>query len=150
MERQMQAAQLFCSGYNCAQAVAAAFSDMTGLTPDFSAKAVSAFGGGFGRLREVCGAVSGMTFVAGCLYGYGSPDPDRQGKLYALEQTLIAQFKEEAGTILCRELLDNPPTDPEPSPRTAQYYAQRPCARYVMLAVRILEAYITENPPEKC
>ena len=69
MERQIQAAQYFLDGYNCAQAVFAAFSDMTGLTPEYSARMASAFGGGMGRMREVCGAVSGMLMVTGILYG---------------------------------------------------------------------------------
>ncbi len=149
MEHDIRAAELFCNGYNCAQAVAAAFCDVTGLSPEFSAKAVSGFGGGFGRLREVCGAVSGMTFVLSNLYGYDAPDPDKQAALYALIQQLLGQFKEEAGTLICRELLDNPPSDPTPSPRTAAYYAKRPCARFVMLAAQILDQYIAENPSNK-
>ncbi len=146
MEHDLQAAELFCSGYNCAQAVAAAFSDVTGLSPEFSAKAVSGFGGGFGRLREVCGAVSGMTFVISNLYGYDAPDPDKQAALYALVQRLLGQFRNEAGALVCRELLDKPSSDPTPSPRTAEYYAKRPCARFVILAAQILDKHIAENP----
>ncbi len=146
MEHAYSAAEYFCNGYNCAQAVAMAFSDVIGLTPETAAKMVSGFGGGFGRLREVCGAVSGMTFVASLLYGYGTPDQEKQMQLYALVQELMGKFKEQAGSYICRELLDKPATDPAPSPRTAEYYAKRPCARMVMLAANILDAYIAEHP----
>ena len=76
MDHGLYAAELFLQGYNCAQAVAVAFCDVTGLDKEFAAKMVSAFGGGMGRLREVCGAVSGMDFVLGHLYGYHTPGDD--------------------------------------------------------------------------
>ena len=78
MTHSEKAAELFLQGYNCAQSVAVAFCDVTGLDEGFTAKTVSAFGGGMGRLREVCGAVSGMFFVLGHLYGYDTPGDDRQ------------------------------------------------------------------------
>jgi len=147
MDRGVQAAELFLQGYNCAQAVAVAFSDLTGLTPERSAKMASSFGGGMGRLREVCGAVSGMFLVTSLLYGYDRPE-DEQGKkeLYKLVQSLAEQFRERNGSIICRELLKNPPSDPNPSPRTAEYYRQRPCAAMVFTAAQILDAYIAEHP----
>ena len=140
------AAQLFCEGYNCAQAVAVAFCDMTGLTPSQAAKTASPFGGGFGRQREVCGAVSGMCMVFGHLYGYEVPNAGNQLDVYADVQALCAQFREVAGSIVCRDILKNPPSDPAPTPRTAEYYAQRPCARMVLLACDILEEYIANHP----
>lgn len=146
MDHGLLAAELFCGGYNCAQAVAAAFADVTGLTKEQAAKMVSPFGGGFGRQREVCGAVSGMCFVLGTLYGYESPDPERQKDIYADTQALCAAFREKNGSIICRELLDNPPTDPAPSPRTAEYYARRPCARMVLTAAALLDEYIQAHP----
>ena len=149
MTRAEHAAELFASGYNCAQAVALAFCDLTGFSKEQTAKMLAPFGGGFGRLREVCGAVSGMTFVYGCLYGYEAPDPEAQMKVYETEQALAAQFKEKAGSIVCREILKNPPSDPVPSPRTEEYYASRPCVRMVYTAANILESYITQNPPVK-
>ena len=149
MTRAEQAAELFASGYNCAQAVALAFCDLTGFSKEQTAKMLAAFGGGFGRLREVCGAVSGMTFVYGCLYGYEAPNPEAQMKVYETEQALAAQFKEKAGSIVCREILKNPPSDPVPSPRTEEYYASRPCVRMVYTAANILESYIAQNPPVK-
>ena len=147
MERDLYAAELFLKGYNCAQAVAMAFCDVTGLEEAYTAKMASSFGGGMGRMREVCGAVSGMLLVAGLLYGYDTCDDDQAKKAhYALVQHLAGKFREQAGSIVCREILKNPPSDPNPTPRTAEYYAQRPCARMVMLATQILEAYIQENP----
>ena len=110
---------------------------------------LSAFGGGFGRMREVCGAVSGMTFVYSCLYGYEAPNHDAQMQVYETEQALAAQFREKAGSIVCRDILKNPPSDPVPSPRTEDYYAQRPCVRMVYLAASILDQYIAAHPIEK-
>ncbi|MBQ3215535.1 MAG: C_GCAxxG_C_C family protein [Oscillospiraceae bacterium] len=147
MDHSLQAAELFLNGYNCAQAVAVAFSDVTGLSANFSARMASSFGGGMGRMREVCGAVSGMLMVAGLLYGYDSPADDAAKKAhYALVQQLAGEFREAVGSIVCREILKNPPSDPNPSPRTAEYYRQRPCARMVVLAAQILDHYIEEHP----
>ena len=149
MDHSTYAAELFVGGYNCAQAVAVAFSDVTGLDDKFSAKLASSFGGGMGRMREVCGAVSGMLMVAGLLYGYEAPDPDMQKGHYALVQELAGKFKEQVGSIICRELLQNPPSDPKPTPRTEEFYKVRPCARFVVLAAQILDEYIKEHPPVK-
>ena len=107
----------------------------------------SSFGGGMGRLREVCGAVSGMLMVAGLLYGYDTPGDDIQKKAhYSLVQELAGKFREQTGSIICREILRNPSTDPTPSPRTAEYYKSRPCAWMVVLAARILDEYIAAHP----
>ena len=148
MDHSMKAAELFLGGCNCAQAVVVAFGDLTGLEPNFAKKISSSFGGGMGRLREVCGAVSGMLMVAGLLYGYADPgEGDAEKKAhYALVQTLCGKFREQAGSIVCREILKNPPSDPNPSPRTAEYYKTRPCARLVILAAQILDSYIAEHP----
>lgn len=146
MDHGLIAARLFSEGYNCAQAVAVAFCDITGLDEAQVARMLSPFGGGFGRQREVCGAVSGMCFVYGTLYGYDAPNADRQKIVYADVQQLCAAFREKAGSILCREILSNPPTDPAPTPRTAEYYAARPCARIVLLAASLLDAYIEQHP----
>ena len=147
MDHSEYAAELFLKGYNCAQAVAVAFCDVTGLDADFTARMASSFGGGMGRMREVCGAVSGMLMVAGLLYGYDTPGDDvSKKKHYTLVQTLSGKFREEVGSIVCREILKNPPSDPNPTPRTAEFYKIRPCARMVSLAARILDEYIAENP----
>ena len=147
MDHSELAAKLFYDGYNCAQAIAVAFRDVTGLEADYAAKMASSFGGGMGRMREVCGAVSGMLLVAGLLYGYSSPD-DNNGKKahYCLVQELAGYFREEIGSIVCREILKNPPSDPTPSPRTAAYYKDRPCVHMVATAAKILDRYIAEHP----
>ena len=147
MDHGMKAAELFLGGYNCAQSVMVAFCDVTGLQEDFAARMASSFGGGMGRMREVCGAVSGMLMVLGLLYGYDTPGDDVSKKAhYQTVQALSAKFREQVGSIVCREILKNPPSDPNPSPRTAEYYAKRPCARMVLLAGNILDEYIKENP----
>ena len=147
MQRDIYAAELFLKGYNCAQAVTIAFRDLIGMEEAQAAKMASSFGGGMGRLREVCGAVSGMLLVAGILYGYGTPEEGEIKKdHYARVQLLAEKFRKQAGSIVCREILKNPPSDPNPTPRTAEFYAQRPCTRMVMLAVQALEGYIQENP----
>jgi len=147
MDHSNKAAELFLEGYNCAQAVAVAFCDVTGMDEKLAARLASPFGGGMGRLREVCGAVSGMLLVLGHLYGYENSDNDARKKaLYEQVQMLAKGFQEENGSIICREILKNPPSDPNPSPRTAEYYAQRPCARMVMTAAKLMDEFIAKHP----
>lgn len=151
MDHSEYAGELFLKGYNCAQSVVVAFCDVTGLTPEFSAQMASSFGGGMGRMREVCGAVSGMLMVAGLLYGYDVPGDDvSKKKHYQLVQQLAASFREQECSIVCREILNNPASDPNPTPRTAEFYKTRPCVRLVVLAARILDQYLAENPPVNC
>ena len=150
MDRGTKAAELFLNGYNCAQAVAVAFSDLTGLDEQLSARLASSFGGGMGRMREVCGAVSGMLMVAGVLYGYDTPGDDTVKKAhYTLVQNLAGEFREKNGSIICREILKNPPSDPSPTPRTAEFYKNRPCARLVVCAAELLDEYIASHPLEE-
>ena len=147
MDHATYAAELFLKDYNCAQAVAVAFCDVTGMEPAQAARMAAPFGGGMGRMREVCGAVSGMLMVLGNLYGYDTPGDDKiKMEHYALVQQLAGKFQAENGSIICREILKNPPSDPNPSPRTAEYYAQRPCAKMVYTAAQILEEYIAAHP----
>ena len=149
MDHSILAAELFLEGFNCAQAVAVAFCDLTGMDKNEAAKLASPFGGGMGRMREVCGAVSGMFLVLGMLYGYDENDTDVQKKqLYRDVQALAEKFRAECGSIICREILKNPPSDPNPTPRTAEFYAQRPCARMVMTAARLMDDFIAEHPIE--
>ncbi len=149
MDHGVQAAELFLQGYNCAQAVVVAFCDVTGLEPKLAARLSSSFGGGVGRMREICGAVSGMAAVLGLLYGYDSMHDDQTKQAhYARVQELAQQFRAQFGSIVCRELLENPSTDPTPSPRTQKYYQERPCAGYVHLAGELLDAYIEAHPLE--
>ena len=150
MDHGMKAAELFLGGYNCAQAVTVAFCDVTGLEEKFAARMVSSFGGGMGRIREVCGAVSGMFFVLGLLYGYDTPGDDVSKKqLYTEVQELAAKYRESCGSIVCREILKNPPTDPNPSPRTEEYYKTRPCARMVLVAGQLMDEFIAAHPLEE-
>ena len=146
MNRAEQAASYFNDGYNCAQAVAMAFSDLTGMDEKTTARLISGFGGGIGRMREVCGAVTGMVFVLSQLYGYDSPNLEVQQQLYAAIQDLSGQFQNRTGSIICRDILKNPPSDPAPSPRTAEYYANRPCARMVYTGANLVEEYISNHP----
>ena len=150
MDHSARAAELFCKGYNCAQAVTVAFCDVTGLSEEFSARLASAFGGGMGRMREVCGAVSGMLMVLGVLCGYDDPgEKDRAKKAhYALVQELAGKFRERNGSIICREILKNPPSTPSPTPRTAEFYKNRPCTRMVVCAAELLDEYIAAHPLE--
>lgn len=148
-DHSIRAGELFLAGYNCSQSVVVAFCDLTGLSEEFSAKLSSSFGGGMGRMREVCGAVSGMLTVAGLLYGYGAPDDAAKKAHYTLVQALAGQFRDEHGSIICREILKNPPSDPNPTLRTAEFYKTRPCARMVMTAARILDEYIALHPVEE-
>lgn len=150
MNHRDTAAQAFMDGYNCSQAIAVAFSDVTGLPPEFSARMASSFGGGMGRMREVCGTVSGMLMVAGLLYGYSTPGDDvSKREHYQRVQELAGKFREREGSIICREILKSPPSDPNPTPRTAEFYKKRPCVRLVMLAADILDDYIAEHPIEE-
>lgn len=143
------AEKLFREGYNCAQSVAGAFCEEIGIDFNTAVRMVSGFGGGIGRMREVCGAVSGMTFVIGILMGYDDPkDVDGKKDLYAVIQTLCKEFKDITGSVICRELLskkDAADDSPQPAERTAEYYRQRGCAGYVACAAGILEEYLCAN-----
>ena len=104
--RRERAMALFEEGYNCAQSVFLAFSDLHGMDTHMAAALSSSFGGGMGRLREVCGAVSGMFLVAGILYGYDDPGArEEKAAHYARIQELAKAFEEKNGSIVCRELL---------------------------------------------
>lgn len=138
----------FEQGYNCAQAVTLAFAEEMGLDKDSAAKMVSSFGGGLGRLREVCGCVSGMALAAGALYGYSDPEAkEAKADHYALIQKLAEAFKEKNGSMICRELLDgiNNDTNPVPEARTEAYYKKRPCADLCYSAAEILEKEMMER-----
>ena len=145
-----KARELFLEGYNCAQAVVCAFEDLTGFDRETSARLSSSFGGGMGRLREVCGTVSGALLVLGLLRGYSDPkDPDAKKEHYHMVQDFARRFKEINGTIICRELLQGVKVKPgnEPEERTPEYYAARPCLRYVGEAAQIVEEMLRESLP---
>jgi len=146
MDHSTLAGEAFRRGYNCSQAVVVAFHEELGLTEREAAKMASSFGGGMGRLRSVCGAVSGMLLAAGILYGYDTPGDDgAKREHYRLVQSLAGRFREETGSIVCREILGNPSSDPTPTPRTPEFYATRPCCRLVMLAAKILDEEIARR-----
>ena len=144
MTREEKGMEIFSRGYNCAQSVVGAFADRINIPWDEAVKMASPFGGGMGRMREVCGAVSGMFIVLGCLKGYSAPDRETQAKLYENVQCLSRRFREENGSIICRELLglDEKPQDPTPDKRDAGYYKKRPCRELVGTACRILDDYL--------
>lgn len=147
MERGLTAEQRFRNGCNCAQAVLLAFSDRTGLDEAAAMRIASGFGGGMGRMREVCGAVSGMFMAAGMILGEdGVPGREEKRALYAEIQELAARFRAENGSIICRELLAGAPTAPggEPEARTEQYYRKRPCPELCRCAAEILDRYLRE------
>lgn len=140
-----KAKEYFLEGYNCSQAVFLAYHEELGLDQETAARMASSFGGGMGRLREVCGCVSGMLLAAGMMQGYSDPnDPDAKKEHYELVQTLAKAFQEKNGSIICRELLglDHQSDAPTPEARTGEYYQRRPCADLVADAAQIFDEII--------
>ena len=140
-----KAKELFEQGYNCSQAIVCAFSPLTGLDEKTSALLASSFGGGMGRMREVCGAVSGSFMVLGLLKGYSDPKASSEKKEhYERIREFADRFKRENGSIICRELLEGVQVTPggNPEERTQNYYKKRPCSELVYQAALILEDMI--------
>ena len=143
-----KAMDLFKEGYNCSQAVFLAFEDLYKIDRQTALMLSSSLGGGMGRLREVCGAVSGMFLVAGVLYGYDDPkDYDKKTEHYARIQQLAKEFETLNDSIICRDLLGlgKEKEGPAPDRRTDEYYKKRPCAELVGIAAAIMEQYILDN-----
>ena len=141
-ERVEKAKRLFKEGgYNCCQAVVLAYNDVFGIDENTAAAMASGFGGGMGRMREVCGSVSGMVMLAGLVRPSTDPS-DKAGRTgnYALVQEVAAEFKAINGSIICRELLGLAPMSesPVPSDRTPEYYQKRPCEELVGISARII------------
>lgn len=152
LTRAEKAKELFKSGYNCSQAVLGVFCEELGLDFDTAMRISSSFGGGMGRMREVCGTVSGMFMAAGLMFGSAdNSNPSLKGELYKKIQELAQKFKDQNGSIICRELLSGVETSssPTPSERSEAYYKKRPCVDLVGDAVEIFEQYISENAPQK-
>ena len=148
MTRREMAMANFMKGYNCSQSIVLAFADMLDIDEKSLLKMSSSFGGGMGRLREVCGSVSGMFMVAGLLYGYDGPETGQvKANHYKRIQELAHGFEEQHGSIVCRELLGlNVRHDvPVPEARTAEYYKKRPCPEIIGDAAEILDQFIKEN-----
>ena len=149
-ERVERAQAYFKAGYNCAQAVVMAFDDVMQMSPDGLARLAAPFGGGMGRMREVCGTVSGMTFLAGAIKPSANPSNlEERKENYALVQLFADKFREENGDIVCRRLLGLEPIAERaetamPSERTPEYYRKRPCSEYVGCAARIVAEYLTK------
>lgn len=140
--RARQAADRFLEGYNCTQAVFLTYCEELGLDAETGLRLASPFGGGMGRLREVCGTVSGMFLAAGLQFGYAGPkDLEGKKRLYAIVQELARRFENENGSIVCRELLglDHKRDEPTPEARTPDYYKKRPCKDLAAAAVRIYD-----------
>ena len=143
-----KAMALFKEGYNCSQALCLAVADQYPIEESLILKLSSSFGGGMVRLREVCGAVTGMFMVAGLLYGYDDPKADAEkARHYARIQELAHAFDAQSGSIICRDLLGLTHKEDEPTPekRTESYYHKRPCVEKVGLAAAILEQYLQQN-----
>lgn len=135
MDRIDRAESLFRDGCNCSQAVFAAFADELGLDEELAKRVACGLGGGVGRMREVCGAVSAAAMVLGMRHG-----PDKTAAYPAI-QDFCAKFKAETGSIVCRELLSGTgaTSGGAPDARTPEYYRKRPCVELVKLAVAFLE-----------
>lgn len=144
-----KAETLFKSGYNCSQAVLGAFCEEIGLDFEKAVKLSSGFGGGIGRTRNICGAVTGMLMAADMLYGYSNPKAINEKKeTYQMIQHLIKQFENQNGSIICKELLGiscKTTDDPNPEKRTQEYYKKRPCVLLVSNAAQILDDYIEKQ-----
>ncbi len=140
MTHREKAEALFKEGYNCSQAVFGAFAGELGVDEKTALMLAAGLGGGVGRLREVCGAVTGMALAISARRGYYEPtDTAAKGNLYAEIQQAAEQFRARNGAIVCKELLGEGKSTPVPSPRNAEYFHKRPCVEMVGSAAEILE-----------
>ena len=145
MTRGEKAKQLFEEGFNCSQAVFLAFEDIIGMDRETAIRVSAGFGGGFGRMREICGAVSGMVAVISFANACTDPnDHEKKKALYSLIQQAMNEYKAENGSYICRELLGlaQGASSPEPEKRTAEYHKKRPCGELCRCAAEIAEKYI--------
>ena len=149
MTKGEKARALFMEGANCAQAVLGAFASECGISEKQALVISSGFGGGVGRMREVCGAVSGMVLVLNMIYGSDDlSDKEAKDAHYARIQSAAALFNAECGSIVCRELLGERKgrdTAPIPDARTAEYYRTRPCAKMIHDAAQVLDKELTRR-----
>lgn len=140
-QRKSNAVTFFEQGYNCSQAVFMAYSNLYGIKPEMAAKLATSFGGGMGRLREVCGAVSGMFLVLGLQYPFtDTKDKGAKNTNYKAVQRTANEFKSVMGSYICADLLNlkHEPQNPESSERNEAYYKSRPCTRCVKIAAEII------------
>ena len=150
-KRVERAVENFMAGYGCCQSVVAAFADLYGLDDTLAKKIAAGFGGGVGRMRMMCGAVSGIVMLTGLDCGQ-TEGSDREGKsaCYKVVQDLLAQSKQENGSLICAEILglkgyEKAVNSYQASPRTAEYYKTRPCAAKVESAARIFAEYLKKK-----
>jgi C_GCAxxG_C_C family probable redox protein len=151
---------LFKQGYNCSQAVTLAFADWYDVPEGLMARMSASFGGGIGRMRETCGTASGMFMLAGLEIATEEANQEVKAKNYKAVQQLAGMFKEQTGSLICRELLKgyvingnvngnaNISTDPTPEARTDEYYKKRPCVKMVELAIRTYMRFLEEHDTE--
>lgn len=147
MTRKELAISYFKQGYNCTQAVVLAFKDIVSNSDELL-KIAAPFGGGMSRMRETCGAVSGMVLVIGSIYGYNTPETgDKKQELYKKTQELLRKFEEKFGSLTCRTLLNLTQKHDVPTPekRDENFYKTRPCAELIGGAAEILENYLKEE-----
>lgn len=142
ISRVEEAVRTFESGYNCCQAVFVTYADLFGMDRHTALKLSSPLGGGVGRMREVCGAVSAMSLLAGLKYG--NTDPDNQEAktyIYQIVQEMSNRFRQDMDSIVCRELLKDVPVSDGAAPqkRDKAFYEARPCSRIIALAAKIVE-----------
>jgi len=146
--RTQMAVENFKQGYNCAQSVVMAYADLYPVDIETIKQVSAPFGAGIGRLREICGAVSGMSMVLGMEHPATDPN-DKLSKTanYSAVQSSALKFKEKMGSYICADLLKigKAPQDPDPEDRNAGYYARRPCAYCVAVAAEILGQAIAES-----
>lgn len=149
MSRKERAKEYFLAGYACSQAVALAFSDVMGMEEESIIKIMLPFGGGLGRLRLTCGAVSGMAAVVGCVFAKGENSPENKKQTYAIVRELCEKFQAQTGSLICAELLQGMKVPVEvggdAETRTPEYYKKRSCGDMVALAAEILENYMKER-----
>lgn len=151
-ERGEKARCLFLKGYNCCQSVLLAFADIlqtNGLTTSETLAVIgSGFGGGMGRIREVCGSFSASVMMAGFICPADSTDKSRRAANYSLVQDFAARFKDcNGGSVVCAELLglrERRAESPVPSDRTNEYYSRRPCPQIIANTATIIARKLLE------
>lgn len=142
-----RAEALFLEGYNCAQAVFGALAPLVGVEEKTALRLASSFGGGMGRMREVCGACSGLFMAAGLLCGYDTPETGEiKAQHYALIRRLAEAFREKNGSIICRDLLgEGAEIGGTPSQRNEAFYRERPCQACIRTAADLFERLLEEQ-----
>lgn len=141
--RVKQAVDMFSEGYSCSQAVAAAYCDQFGLERDTALKISSGLGGGIGRTGNICGAVTGAILILGLKYGSTNPkDKTAKYAAYKKVQEFCEEFKTQAGSLICHELLGFDFLSPEGDLKSKQPGAFEHCPGYVQIAAEILESML--------